>query len=680
MNVSPHELKTIKDFKNLILKKFSLQNKDFQLYLNNGLLLEDESIIILRENDTIRLEYIEPPNLKQNNSSILNMCASNVLNSEISSRNSNEVKFSKKRKRKEITSDIITMESKEAKDSSKKKKHKLSSKTSLAESNAAENPSLIQPVNDYSVIENVSFGVPCNLKNKNHKSHKEKKSKHFHNESAFKSNPCIAVGNEVTLIEDISKISEEDLIPLHCTESKEKASTRCAEIENVVPCNLKNKEHKSHQKQKEGKHYHDKSAFGTNLCNATEKEVILCEEIINISEEDKMSKLAEPKNILETEEQKENNVVSDCCEVVKETHSSSQLYQNNSFTKYNNKNLIEVNQNNQVKFEKQDENNKSGNFNAEYVGCAITNNSELIQGNNCKKKKRYRHRKRKPHLNNSFNNDLIDESHCSDLFMKNLEDGALSNIFDVVKENAVDKNITENSYKYSPSTKTVKTELSEADNIVTNNIYPSSTTTDQKRCTLQVSNQNEVPETLGETLNHGNTFKSCSPLTSSRTPSKFNKQKKEEINSHDESPKSLAISESNCKTINFVTNNSGPPNALKSIKSPTLNLNKEVINWNSKFICSDCPPLDSFPGVGIPIAFKILELDESYSPVISHYREGIVTAVNPQTDELEIKLFQPEVKQGKTGKFENLYLDEFPSCEMTLQWSTLIDPVRLCSC
>ncbi|GFV96416.1 coilin_N domain-containing protein [Trichonephila clavipes] len=79
----------------------------------------------------------------------------------------------------------------------------------------------------------------------------------------------------------------------------------------------------------------------------------------------------------------------------------------------------------------------------------------------------------------------------------------------------------------------------------------------------------------------------------------------------------------------------------------------------------------------------ILELDESYSPVISNYREGKVTAVNPQTDELEIELFQPEVKQGKTGRFENLYSNELPSCEviqkMTVQWSTLIDPVRLCS-
>ncbi|GFY49828.1 coilin_N domain-containing protein [Trichonephila inaurata madagascariensis] len=669
MNVSPHELKTIKDFKNLILKKFSLQNNDFQLYLNDGLLLEDESIIILRENDTVRLEYIEPPNLEQYNSSILDVCASSVSNS-------------KKRKRKEFTSDNITIMSNEEKDSNKKKKHELSSKTYLAKSNMTENPSLIQSVNDYAEIENVSFGVPCNQKNKNHKSHKKKKSKHFRSESAFKSNSSIVVGNEVILIEDASKISEQDKISLHCSGSKEKTSTKCAEIENVSfvePPKLKNKEHKSYQKQKQSKFYCGKSAFETNPCIATEKEVILCEEIINISEEDKMSlHCTKPKYILQMEEQKKDYVVFDCCEVVKATNSSSQLYQNNSFAKGSRKDLIELNENNQVRFEKQDENNKSGNFNADNEVCAVINSSQLIQGNNCKKKKRKRHRKRKSGLNSSFNNDFINESHCSDLFAENVEDGALSNIFDV------DKNIKENSYKYSPSTKTIKTELSEANNIATNNIYPNPTTPCRQSCTLQVSNQNKVPETLSETLNHGNTFKSSSSSTSSRTPSTCNKQKKGEVYSREDCSEIQAFNASNCNTVSPITNNSGPPNSLKSIKSPTLNFNKEVRNCKSKFICSDCSPLDSFPGVGILIAFKILELDESYSPVISHYREGKVIAVNPQTDELEIELFQPEVKQGKAGKFENLYLDELPSCEvihkMTLQWSTLIDPIRLCSC
>ncbi|GFU10707.1 hypothetical protein TNCV_4175221, partial [Trichonephila clavipes] len=422
------------------------QPNDFQLYLSDALLLEDESIMVLRENDTVRLEYIEPPNLEQYNSSILNVCASDVSNSKISSKNSTKVNFSKKRKRKEFTSDIITIMGNEEKDSNKKKKHELTIKNlkkhelsfkNSSESNMTEYPFLIQYVNE----------------------------------------------------------------------------------------------------------------------NA--------EEIINISEEDKMSlHSTKPKDTLEMEEQKKDYVVFDCCEVVKETNSSSQLHQNNSFAKGSRKDLIEVNENNQVKFEKQDEDNKSDNFNADNEVCAVTNTSQLIQGNNCKKKKRKRHRKRKSDLNSSFNNDFIYESHCPDLFTENVEDGALSNIFDV------DKNI-KNSYEYSPSTKTTKTELSQANNIATNNIYPNPTTPCQQRCTLQVSIQNKVPEALSETYNHSNTFKSISSSTSSRTPSTCNKQKKE-VYSHDTCSESLAVNASNCKTVSPITNNSGPPNSLKSIKSPTL--------------------------------------------------------------------------------------------------------------
>ncbi|GFV96419.1 hypothetical protein TNCV_2869961 [Trichonephila clavipes] len=586
----------------------SLKYNDFQLYLSDGLLLEDESIMILRENDTVRLEYIEPPNLEQYNSSNLNVCASDVSNSKISLKNSNTVNFSKKRKRKEFTSDIITIMGTEAKDSNKKKKHELSLKN-LAESNMTENPSLIQYVNENAGIENVSSGVPCNKKKHSYKSHGKKKIKHFDNESAFNS---IVAGNEFMFIKDASKISEQDKISLLCTESKEKTNTKCAEIENVsfveTP-KLKNKEHKSYQKQSK---FCDKSAFETKPCIATEKEVILCEEIINISEEDKMSlHSTKPKDTLEMEEQKKDYVVFDCCEVVKETNSSSQLHQNNSFAKGSRKDLIEVNENNQVKFEKQDEDNKSDNFNADNEVCAVTNTSQLIQGNNCKKKKRKRHRKRKSDLNSSFNNDFIYESHCPDLFTKNVEDGALSNIFDV------DKNI-KNSYEYSPSTKTTKTELSQANNIATNNIYPNPTTC-QQRCTLQVSIQNKVPEALSETYNHSNTFKSISSSTSSRTPSTCNKQKKE-VYSHDACSESLAVNASNCKTVSPITNNSGPPNSLKSIKSPTLNFNKEVRNWKSKSIYSDCPPLDSFPGVDIPIAFKPLCTELTSSNKASNFR------------------------------------------------------------
>ncbi|KAF8791850.1 Coilin like protein [Argiope bruennichi] len=119
-----------------------------------------------------------------------------------------------------------------------------------------------------------------------------------------------------------------------------------------------------------------------------------------------------------------------------------------------------------------------------------------------------------------------------------------------------------------------------------------------------------------------------------------------------------------------------------STKSSDSFSNKGINRFlDPNFSYKSFPPLNSCPLVGTHIAYKVLELDASYSPVVSNYKEGIVKAVNSQTDELEIELVEPEVKEGRTGKFEILYQDELPSCEVikkvTLNWTSLIDPVRV---
>ncbi|XP_035220565.1 coilin-like [Stegodyphus dumicola] len=57
INVSPRELKTIGDFKSSLYTKLNFENRDIKLFVKDGLLLEDEKIIILRENDTVKVEY-----------------------------------------------------------------------------------------------------------------------------------------------------------------------------------------------------------------------------------------------------------------------------------------------------------------------------------------------------------------------------------------------------------------------------------------------------------------------------------------------------------------------------------------------------------------------------------------------------------------------------------------------
>lgn len=52
--VSPRELKTIADFKQSLLQKVNLGSVNIKLFVRDGLLLDEETIIVLREDDTVK--------------------------------------------------------------------------------------------------------------------------------------------------------------------------------------------------------------------------------------------------------------------------------------------------------------------------------------------------------------------------------------------------------------------------------------------------------------------------------------------------------------------------------------------------------------------------------------------------------------------------------------------------
>lgn len=54
INVSPRELKTIADFKSSILQKINLDKGDIKLFVRDGLLLDEETVLVLREDDTVK--------------------------------------------------------------------------------------------------------------------------------------------------------------------------------------------------------------------------------------------------------------------------------------------------------------------------------------------------------------------------------------------------------------------------------------------------------------------------------------------------------------------------------------------------------------------------------------------------------------------------------------------------
>nr|DBA21819.1 TPA: hypothetical protein GDO54_012949 [Pyxicephalus adspersus] len=62
------------------------------------------------------------------------------------------------------------------------------------------------------------------------------------------------------------------------------------------------------------------------------------------------------------------------------------------------------------------------------------------------------------------------------------------------------------------------------------------------------------------------------------------------------------------------------------------------------------PLLAAPPQVGKVIAFKILELNESYSPELSDYKEGIVRSYDPVTEQIKVELLSVQKSKSYTDK------------------------------
>ena len=89
--------------------------------------------------------------------------------------------------------------------------------------------------------------------------------------------------------------------------------------------------------------------------------------------------------------------------------------------------------------------------------------------------------------------------------------------------------------------------------------------------------------------------------------------------------------------------------------------------------------LQGTPRVSDKLAFKMLDLNESYCPVISDYKEGVITDYNSVSQSVTIQLFPKFVEmQQKSGKFE---LDEdVKMCDLLdLNLKQLIEPKILSS-
>ncbi|XP_077489907.1 uncharacterized protein LOC144100876 [Amblyomma americanum] len=90
------------------------------------------------------------------------------------------------------------------------------------------------------------------------------------------------------------------------------------------------------------------------------------------------------------------------------------------------------------------------------------------------------------------------------------------------------------------------------------------------------------------------------------------------------------------------------------------------------------PPLKTPPRVGDLIAFKVLELDSTYCPNVSDYKEGKVMHHNPVSDMVLIELKNAEAKPTYGGKFELEVPEEgLPPMEKVVQlmWTELLEPV-----
>ncbi|XP_051571211.1 coilin-like [Myxocyprinus asiaticus] len=96
------------------------------------------------------------------------------------------------------------------------------------------------------------------------------------------------------------------------------------------------------------------------------------------------------------------------------------------------------------------------------------------------------------------------------------------------------------------------------------------------------------------------------------------------------------------------------------------------------------PLLAAPPAVGQAIAFKLLELTESYTPEVSEYKEGKIIAFNPQTKMMELELLSQPQAPVEPGKFDLVYQNPDGServeyavthgSQLTERWDSLLEP------
>ncbi|XP_028311304.1 coilin [Gouania willdenowi] len=99
---------------------------------------------------------------------------------------------------------------------------------------------------------------------------------------------------------------------------------------------------------------------------------------------------------------------------------------------------------------------------------------------------------------------------------------------------------------------------------------------------------------------------------------------------------------------------------------------------------SSMPLLAGPPQVGQKIAFKLLELSESYTPEVSEYKEGKIISFNPVTKQIELELLTALAAPTEPGKFDLVYQNadgsesvEYAvsrSSRVTERWESLLEP------
>ncbi|XP_034750928.1 coilin isoform X2 [Etheostoma cragini] len=99
---------------------------------------------------------------------------------------------------------------------------------------------------------------------------------------------------------------------------------------------------------------------------------------------------------------------------------------------------------------------------------------------------------------------------------------------------------------------------------------------------------------------------------------------------------------------------------------------------------SSMPLLAAPPQVGQKIAFKLLELTESYTPEVSEYKEGRIVSFDLTTKQIELQLLNASQAPVEPGKFDLVYqnADGSESVEyavsrgsrVTERWDSLLEP------